>query len=130
MLKAATRAADAPELRPGTLYALQLAPQEQVQFPHAPSKRMLTDGAYGGLVHFKVPTAGRYRIAIDSPFWIDVVDGGKAVSSIDFGGDPSCNAPRKIVIYALPAGDDLTLQLSAGTTSTLRITITPDPTQP
>ena len=125
-LEATTSAAsaDAPTIEAGKLYALTLLPQESVHYPTPPSKRMLADGAFGGLLKFTVPSAGPHRIAIDSSFWLDVVHEGKALPAMDFNGNRECNGPRKIVVYDLPAGAELTLQIAAASTAAARLTIT------
>lgn len=122
---ASTEAGKAPTIEAGKLYALTLQPQATVRYPTPPSKPMLADGAFGGLLKFTVPTAGQHRIAIDSGFWLDVVHDGKSLQSVDFNGSRDCNGPRKIVVYDLPAGTELTLQIAAATDGAARITITP-----
>ncbi len=97
---------------PGKLYKLALLPQEQVKLAAEPSKKRIADGAYAGLVRFHVPKAGAYRVALDQGTWIDVVDAGKTIPSDDFSGSPGCKAPRKVVVYTLPAERELVLQLT------------------
>jgi hypothetical protein len=114
----------APPIASGKLYDLTLTAQEQVHFAVAPGKKALADGAYGGLVRFKVPATGLYRISLDQPFWIDVVAGGKLVPSKDFQGRPGCSAPHKIVEFALPANQELLLQFSNAVSTHVRVTVT------
>jgi hypothetical protein len=109
------------------LYLLSLAPQTQVRFAAAPGKKMLTDGAFAGLAAFQITTPGTYRVALDEPFWIDVVLDGHVLPSKDFQGAPGCTAPRKIVEYDLPAAKQLVLQFSGSTSPTTRVTITRAP---
>ena len=115
----------APLLETGRLYELALMPQEQVHFPVTPAKKALSDGAYGGIIRFRVANPGPYRFSLDLPFWIDVVADGQLVPSKDFQGRPGCSAPHKIVEFVLPAGKDLFLQFSNGVNQTVRVTITP-----
>lgn len=115
---------DAGALQPEVLYAVTLQPQEGVKFRVAPSKKMLDDGAHGGLLKLRVTEAGTYRVAIDSGFWLDVLAGDKPLPSLDFNGSAECAGPRKIVVYELPAGTDLTLQLSAASVSLARLSVT------
>jgi hypothetical protein len=115
---------DAGALQPEVLYAVSLQPQEGVKFKVAPSKKMLDDGAHGGLLKLRVTEAGTYRVAIDSGFWLDVIVGDKPLPSLDFNGSAECAGPRKIVVYELPAGTDLTLQLSAASVSLARLSVT------
>lgn len=122
---AATATAPAPAITVNKLYALTLQPQEAVHFDVAPSKRMLPDGAFGGVLKFTVGSAGAYRIAIDAGFWLDVVQAGKSLPAADFSGDRGCAGPHKIVVYELPAGVELTLQLAAATSASAQLTVTP-----
>ena len=120
-------AASAPAVKTKTLYDLSLSPQEGVKFILPPGKKGLPDGAFAGLVHLRVPTTGAYRVALDQGFWIDVVGHRALIESTDFTGAHDCTAPRKIVQYNLPAGEDLVLQLSGSTKNHVRVAVTPAP---
>jgi hypothetical protein len=123
-LEAATTVASAPAIKAGTLYALVLKPQEDVKYAIPPSKKMLADGAYGGLLKLKVARAGTYRIAIDAGFWLDVVVDGKSLPAADFNGQRGCVGPRKIVVYELPGNVELTLQVAASTDARAKLSVT------
>ena len=116
--------ADAPLLETERHYTLGLQPQENVAFVTPPSKKMLSDGAFAGVLRFRVAQAGTYRVAIDSGFWLDIVQDGKSLTSIDFNGSQDCAGPHKIVVYELPANADLVLQASAASTARARLSIT------
>jgi hypothetical protein len=122
-----TAAAAAPTVRPDRLYAVQLAPQPQVKYVTAPGKVMLADGAYGGMVKFRVPHSGSYRVALDAPFWIDVVADGKLLGTEDFSGQRGCANPRKIVVFQMPAGQELWLQISGAHRAQAEFTLTAAP---
>jgi hypothetical protein len=115
----------APTVLPDRLYEMSVTPQGQVKFPVPPGKKTPTDGAPAGLVHLRVASAGDYRISIDQAFWIDVVADHQLLPAKDFQGRHGCQAPHKIVLYSLPAGQDLMLQFSGGSGSRLKLTITP-----
>jgi hypothetical protein len=119
--------ASAPVMKADKLYELALAPQDGVKFVLPPGKKGLPDGAFAGLVHFQVPAAGAYRVSLDQGFWIDVVGNQKLIDSTDFTGSHTCDGPRKIVVYTLPAGQDLVLQLSGAAKDRVRVTLTPAP---
>ncbi|HUI61291.1 MAG TPA: hypothetical protein VLX90_13770 [Steroidobacteraceae bacterium] len=121
---AASDVSQAPVLQPDHLYELSLASQEQVHYAVPPARKALADGANGGLIRFRVASAGAYRISLDLPFWIDVVADGKPIASKDFQGRPGCSAPHKIVEFILPANQDLVLQFSHGVSSHVRVAIT------
>jgi hypothetical protein len=118
-------APSAPTMKTKTLYELALAPQDSVKFVVSPGKKALPDGAFAGVVHFRVPTAGAYRVSLNQGFWIDVVGHQQLIESTDFTGAHDCSAPRKIVQYNLPAGEDLVLQLSGAAKDHVLVAVTP-----
>lgn len=107
-----------------TLYRTTLSPQAQVTLAAQPGKPMLDDGAFAGLLTFQVPTDGRYRVAITSGHWIDIVDAGQIVASLDFQGRRGCPLVHKIVEFQLPAGRDLQLQFAGGAAEDVGVVIT------
>jgi hypothetical protein len=120
-------ALSAPAMKTKTLYQLALAPQNSVNFVVKPGKKGLSDGSFAGVMHFRVPTTGAYRVALDQGLWVDVVSHQALVESTDFTGAHDCSAPRKIVQYNLPAGEDLVLQLSGAAKDQVRVAITTAP---
>lgn len=120
----------APTVETGRLYELALRPQESLRFAAPPSKKMLADGASAGIVKFRVPRAGSYRVALSRGFWVDVIEGQNVIPSSDFGGVPGCESPRKLVLYPLPADRDLFLQLSGASEEKVRVSITEVPPAP
>ena len=61
-----------------------------------------TDGAAS--VEFAVAAAGRYRVGLDQPGWIDVVRAGVALKSVAHGHGPECSTIRKLVAFDLEPG--------------------------
>ncbi|HEX4051411.1 MAG TPA: hypothetical protein VHY19_11090 [Steroidobacteraceae bacterium] len=121
-----TTAAATPTVRTDRFYQVQLAPQPQVKFVTPPGKVMLTDGAYGGMVKFRVPHSGSYRVSLDAPFWIDVVADGKLLSTQDFSGS-RCAGPHKMVVFDMPAGQELWLQISGARRAQAQVSVTEAP---
>jgi hypothetical protein len=117
----------APMVVPNRLYQLHLTPQDHVAFVTPPAKKMLTEGAYAGIAVLKVPVSGSYRVAVDIPFWIDVVSDGALVKAKDFQGQPGCSAPHKIVEFELTGAQPFVVQLSGATADSVRLTITASP---
>jgi hypothetical protein len=115
-------AADAPAMSPERLYELALVPLSQVHFAATPGRKRSTEG-HAGLATLSLPSAGLYRIALDLPFWVDVIDHGTPIPSRDFEGRPGCHAPHKVVEFELPASTSLTLQFSAGDAATLKVAV-------
>lgn len=114
----------APLLRLETLYTARLAPQAGVVLAARPGKPMLEDDAFAGLLNFRVPQAGRYRVSITTGHWLDVVDGNQVIPSLDFQGRRGCPLVHKIVEFDLPSGRDLTLQLAGNTAAQVGVLIT------
>jgi hypothetical protein len=115
---------DVPQLQLDKLYEIRLAGQSGVTFPVTPGKPTLPDNAQAGLAKFRTEKAGRYRISITSGHWIDVVDGKQLIRSRDFQGARGCERPHKIVEYDLPAGRELTLQLSGSPDASVILSVT------
>jgi hypothetical protein len=126
-LAAGTDTNSAPAIQLGHLYELKLMPQDKVTFAVTPGKRMPKPGANAGIVTFKLPASGSYRVAIDMPFWIDVVSNGALVTAKDFQAQHDCSAPHKIVEFDLAGTRPLFLQLSNAAPDSVRVTITAAP---
>jgi hypothetical protein len=96
-----------------------------VAFAHAPGKSF-GDAAEGtaGLLRFRPPQSGRYRITLDAGMWIDVVDAGGLVDSNAFRGRQPCGPIHKSVEWQMPAGEELLVQISGPATQPIRMTIT------
>jgi hypothetical protein len=115
---------DVPQLQLDKLYEIKLASQSAVTLALTPGKPTLPDNAHAGLAKFQTGKAGRYRISITSGHWIDVIDGKQLIRSRDFQGARGCERPRKIVAYDLPAGRELTLQLSGSSDAVVILSVT------
>ena len=126
-LAAAADSKSAPALLLNHLYELKLSKQEQVSFAVTPGKKSPREGSYGGLVSFKIPASGSYRVAIDMPFWIDVVSDGALVAATDFQGQHGCSSPHKIVQFELLGTRPFFLQLSNAAPQSVRLSITATP---
>lgn len=93
-------------------YTVRLAPQSDVTLTIPPRKTWPDAGHFSGLLTFQVPTNGRYRVSVSSRMWIEVVDAGVALPTLDFEGGHTCPRLRKTVEFELASGRDLRLQLS------------------
>jgi hypothetical protein len=126
-LNAGADAKSAPAMQLGHLYELKLSSQDQVTFAVTPGKKSPRSDSHAGLVTFKIPAAGSYRVSIDMPFWIDVVHDGALVAANDFQGQHGCNSPHKIVMFDLQGARPFILQLSNAAPQSVRLTITATP---
>ena len=123
----ASRDGNAAAVVPDKHYLVHLAPQASVKFALAPARSRNAQGAYAGLVRFRVEQVGRYRVTLTSRHWIDVVDGDHAIAARDFQGRPGCDRLHKVVEFELPKGRDLVLQFSGDSAENVGLTITPAP---
>jgi hypothetical protein len=114
-----------PHIGTDRAYRVQLAPAGQVAFPTLPGKVLPAEGNYSGVLALTVPTSGNYRVAVDQAMWIDVVAETHLVAATDYEGQHSCDAPRKIVQFALEAKKPLILQLNGSGQAAIRITVVP-----
>ncbi|MGK6317976.1 homogentisate 1,2-dioxygenase [Sphingomonas sp. DT-204] len=94
----------------GQAARLELAAADKVGFAHPPEKAA-QPGGYAGLVALDVAKAGRYRVALGAPAWIDLVRDGGVEKSVAHGHGPACTGIRKIVDFDLQPGRHV-LQLS------------------
>lgn len=115
---------DVPGLELDKLYEVKLSAQSGVAFAVKPARAKVPDGAQAGLVRFHTTKPGRYRVALASGHWIDVVDGAQLIESSDFQRAHGCERLHKIVEFVLPGGKDLTLQLSGSPEATVMLSLT------
>ncbi|WP_375398155.1 hypothetical protein [uncultured Sphingomonas sp.] len=105
----------------GSAAIVPLTPVSAIAFPTAPA-RTPKPGSYGIATGFTIARAGRYRIALGGGAWIDVISGGRPLTSVAHGEGPACSGIRKIVDFDLAAGT-YGLQLSGATSDKLTVLI-------
>ena len=93
-------------VRVGSFARAMLLPAASVTLPVAPGKPAAA-GTSSGVFAFEAPAAGRYRVALGAPAWLDVVRGGKALTSVTHGHGPACTGIRKTVDFDLKPGRHL-----------------------
>jgi len=96
----------------GTHYSATLLPQESVAFIHAPGRPARAAQPMAGVFAFTTAAAGRYRIALTTSHWVDILDGATVIESTGHEGRGGCALLHKVVEFDLPAHRTLTLQLS------------------
>lgn len=113
-----------PRLEPGVRHDVRLHPHAGVVLAATPARAVPGD-ASAGLLAFRVPVAGRYRVSLTTAHRVDVVDAGTVLASRDHQGVRGCPLLRKVVEFDLPAGRDLVLQLvgNAGTAAGVLVTV-------
>ena len=121
-LVAATDAKTAPIFEIDRAYRISLDAQTTIQFASPLGNAGAPEGAFAGLVRISAANARRYRVALDRGFWLDVVEDGNALRSIDYQGGAGCDALHKIVEFALPAGKSLLLRFSGSAAPAVTVT--------
>jgi len=116
--------ASAPPIVPNRLYRLRLKAQDTVAFAVSPGKQLTGTPAFAGLATLRIAAPGSYRIAVDVPFWIDVVSNGALLRPTDYQGQHSCRPPHKIVVFDLAGGKPFTLQFSNAVMDKILLTVT------
>lgn len=101
-LAAGKGAGDAAPLAVGAAAQVRLLPAARVVFPVAPAKPGVSGRA--GVLVFEVVRPGRYRIALGSAAWIEVVRNGRAVASAAHAHGAACAGIRKLVDFDLRPG--------------------------
>jgi hypothetical protein len=109
------------------LYQMHLTVQGSVALPVPPSKKVAADPAYAGVATLQLGTPGTYRIAGDSPFWIDVIVAGEVLRPKDYQGQRGCSSPHKIVEFELPAAVPVILEFSSASAPDIRFSVTAAP---
>lgn len=102
-LDAGRTAERATMLTPGVAISARLPSTRDVRYAVRPEKPG-GSVSYGGVFAFTVATPGRYRVALGSGAWIDVLANGKPTTSVAHGHGPACTGIRKMVDFDLTAG--------------------------
>lgn len=89
--------------RVGSFARAMLLPAAAVTLPARPGKPAAA-GSSSGVFAVEVPAAGRYRVALGAGAWLDLVRGGKALTSVAHGHGPACTGIRKTVDFDLKPG--------------------------
>ena len=120
-VRAGASAARATPLSIGTAVVATLLPTPKLAYAMRPEKPGGSVSS-GGLFAFAVPAAGRYRVALGSAAWIDVLSGTMPVSSVAHGHGPDCSGIRKMVDFDLQPGHYL-LQVAGNGSATLPLMV-------
>ena len=103
-----------------------LVPFADAKLPVAPERAPKDANSFAGFVRVaRLRPAGRYKISLSGPAWIDVVRDKQFLKSIEFSGAQGCEGIRKSVKFDLPTAPIL-VQVSAVPTNTIRVVITRD----
>lgn len=120
-VKAAARSETAPVLTLGAGTTASLLPMADISFVIRPEKPGSPTNN-GGIFAFVVPAAGRFRVALGSGAWIDVLRGTTSISSVAHGHGPACSTVRKMVDFDLQPGRYV-LQVAGSDTASLPLMV-------
>jgi len=91
---------------------VSLMPLANAKLPMAPERTPKSNESFAGFIQSPAPTkAATYKITLSSEGWIDVVQGGQRVQSLNSTGAKGCDGVRKSVKFEL-AATPFTVQLS------------------
>ena len=131
--RAAFESPDLQKLSSGTskgpwgeqVFALELKPAKDVAFPIAlPAKKNAPD-TFGGTLSFAAPAeAGPYQITISNHSWIELVQDGAALKTVDHSGAKGCDGIRKSIRFNVGAAPVI-LQVSGSADETVNVSIRP-----
>lgn len=120
---AGANSAKATLLAPGSAVHATLLPASGVTYAVRPEKPGAAT-SHGGVFAFDVSRAGRYRVALGSGAWIDVLRGTSPVASATHGHGPACSTIRKMVDFDLTPGRHL-LQIAGSEPAAVTLMVTP-----
>ncbi len=123
---AAAQVASGAELAslPADAITLALRPGADAALP-TPPERPAPPDRFAGFMRIKqIEKPGLYTIALSAGGWVDALQNGRSLKPADFSGATECDGLRKLVRYRLAAGE-LSLQISAVATNTIRLAIVP-----
>ncbi|WP_445193600.1 hypothetical protein ACT009_06920 [Sphingomonas sp. Tas61C01] len=81
-------------------------------------------GSFGGTLRFRIVRQGRYKVALDGPAWIDVLNGGARLASVAHKHGEQCSSIRKTVEFVLTPGS-YALQLSGAARASVTVFVGP-----
>lgn len=111
-----------PMLALGRSASVTLVAAPMLQFA-ARTPRVAGATGYGGLFTFTAAQAGRYRVALGSGAWIDVVAAGTALASVAHAKGPACSGIVKMVDFDLKPGTYV-LQIANNRTASVPVMVT------
>ena len=88
----------------GERIAFKLANTESVKFAHQPSEQMPKQYIYSGMAAFNVPHDGIYSVMIGEANWIDVIQNGQPIRSLQMRGRIPCAKYGKMIEFPLKKG--------------------------
>lgn len=89
----------------GQRVTLTLAKTDTMKFAHTPTEQMPKQYVYSGMISFRIPKDGVYSVMISEANWIDVVQNGQPITSLDMRGRVPCAKYGKKIDFPLKTGE-------------------------
>jgi hypothetical protein len=105
---------------------LALVTFAEAKLPTPPGRPPKLADSYAGFLRYAaLPRAATYRVTLSGAAWIDVVQDGQEVKSIDHTGVLACDGIRKSVKFDLSAAP-FVIEISGTTAHDIAIVVTAD----
>ncbi|MGH7181245.1 MAG: hypothetical protein ACREJN_04615 [Nitrospiraceae bacterium] len=85
------------------------------------------ENLFGGFVRLTVPKDGMYRISVDSPLWIEVIDGEQPIERVRITPRLHCGLIQKSLGFPLKREQSYWLEMSSSKRPDVAVLITEEP---
>lgn len=105
-----------------TPIAVTLLPRDHVSLT-IEAKR---PGDYAGIVAFRVPASGRYRVSLGSSAWVEIVTQNGRIEPTAFEMQSHCPTVFKTIVFSLEADESYWLEVTSAVQE-VNVLLTADP---
>jgi hypothetical protein len=95
----------------GAPVTVNLSPEAEVVFPHAPARQGKANPAYAAIVKLGPEAAATYQVTASSGAWVDLAENSDLVKPSDYFRAKDCPGVNKSIRFKT-SGGPLTLQIS------------------
>ena len=106
----------------GTPVTVNLAPQGDVAFAHAPARQGKANPAYAAVVKLGPEPAATYQVTTSTGAWIDLAENNDLTKSAGYERIKDCPGVNKVVRFRT-AGGPLAVQISGSYGKTIKIAV-------
>ena len=104
----------------GAAVLVNLSPQGDVVFPHAPGRAGKANPAYAALVKLGAQPAGAYQVTVSGGAWVDLVENADLVRPSGYFRAKNCPGVDKSLRFNTKGGP-LTIQISGSYDKTIKL---------
>jgi hypothetical protein len=106
----------------GAPVTVNLAPQGEVAFAHAPARQGKANPAYAAIVKLGPEPAATYQVTTSTGAWVDLAENNDLTRSSGYERITDCPGVDKVLRFRT-AGGPLTLQISGSYGKTIKIDV-------